>query len=351
MSYNAQHGFRYVVFCYAVFCCVVSRCSCIMISYQLNVFPSILQGCFTSIIRLLFPIASEGILKKMGKYSARIHKVLLKHDDVTKWKHCPHYWPFVRGIYRSPVNSPHKGQWRGALMFSLICAWINAWVYNREAGDLRRHRAHYDVNVMKKHNITKHNKTICAYTMGCTTKWWKFEAVRDLTQQSEIWQAPQQQRFQDACQIPERYGHYNIPALRLHEVWRYDFYHYNDVIMGAMASQITSLTSVYSTVYSKHQSFASLAFVRGIQWWPVNSTHKCPVTRKMFPFDDVIMTTQWIDALSRLWLQYLMDVCLTPQLVKLRNAMSVAKTGPARNAQKGILRRRTENHANVRMVH
>ena len=45
----------------------------------------------------------------------------------------PRYWPFVRGIHRSPVNSPHKGQWRGALIFSLICAWINGGVYNREA--------------------------------------------------------------------------------------------------------------------------------------------------------------------------------------------------------------------------
>ena len=71
------------------------------------------------------------------------------------------------------------------------------------------------------------------------------------------------------------------------------------VIMGAMASQTTSLTIVYSNVYSvanqrKHQSFASLAFVRGIHWWPVNSPHKWPVTRKMFPFDDVIMiSTEW----------------------------------------------------------
>ena len=48
----------------------------------------------------------------------------------------------------SPGNSPHKGQWRGALMFSLICVWINGWVNNREAGELRRHRAHYDVTVM-----------------------------------------------------------------------------------------------------------------------------------------------------------------------------------------------------------
>ena len=50
------------------------------------------------------------------------------HDHVIKWRHFPRYWPFVRGIHRSPVNSPHKGQWRGALMFSLICVWMNGWV-------------------------------------------------------------------------------------------------------------------------------------------------------------------------------------------------------------------------------
>ena len=70
--------------------------------------------------------------------------------------------------------------------------------------------------------------------------------------------------------------------------------HYTDAIMGMIASQITSLTIVYSTVYSdadqrKHQSSASLAFVRGIHRRPVNSPHKWPVTRKMFPFDDAIM--------------------------------------------------------------
>ena len=69
---------------------------------------------------------------------------------------------------------------------------------------------------------------------------------------------------------------------------------YNDVIMSAMASQITILTTVYSTVYSgadqrKYQSSASLALVMGIHWWPVNSPHKGPVTWKMFPFDDVII--------------------------------------------------------------
>ena len=63
----------------------------------------------------------------------------LYHDDVIKWKHFPRYWPLVRGMHRSPVNSTHKGQWHGALMFSLIWVWIHDWVNNREAGDLRRH--------------------------------------------------------------------------------------------------------------------------------------------------------------------------------------------------------------------
>ena len=73
--------------------------------------------------------------------------------------------------------------------------------------------------------------------------------------------------------------------------------HYSDVLIGAMVPQITSITFVYSTVYSgadqrKQQSSALLAFVRGIHRWPANSPHKWPVTRKMFPFDDVIMIRQ-----------------------------------------------------------
>ena len=78
-------------------------------------------------------------------------------------------------------------------------------------------------------------------------------------------------------------------------------WHYGDVIMGTMESQITSLTIVYLTVYSdanqrKHQSSASLAFVWGIHRGPVNSPHKWTVTRKMFPFDDVIMDLGRLDA-------------------------------------------------------
>ena len=79
--------------------------------------------------------------------------------DVRAWKRFPPWWrhqmetfpryrPFVRGIHRSPVNSPHKGQWRVALVFSFICVWINGWVNNRETGDLRRHHTRYDLIVM-----------------------------------------------------------------------------------------------------------------------------------------------------------------------------------------------------------
>ena len=74
--------------------------------------------------------------------------------------------------------------------------------------------------------------------------------------------------------------------------------HYSDIIMGTMASQITSRTIIYSTVYlgtdqRKHQSSASMAFVSGIHRWPVNSPHRWTGTRKMFPFDDVIMWELW----------------------------------------------------------
>ena len=83
-----------------------------------------------------------------------------------------------------------------------------------------------------------------------------------------------------------------IPLYLMHNMK--DLIHYSEVMMDAIASQITILPIVYSTVYSgthqlKHPSSASLVFVPGIQRWPVNSPHKGPVTRKMFPFDDAIM--------------------------------------------------------------
>ena len=92
------------------------------------------------------------------------------HDDVIKWKHFPRHWRFVRGIHRSPVNSPHKGQWRGALMFSLISIWINGWVNNREAVDSRRYRAHYDVTVMGD------IKAVCPKLFGFL-HWWSTKTI------------------------------------------------------------------------------------------------------------------------------------------------------------------------------
>ena len=86
-------------------------------------------------------------VNKTGKDS---YILVICHDEIIKWNNFLHYWPFVRGINWSPVNSPHKGQWRRALIFSLICAWINGWVNKREAGDLRCPWAHYYVTVIYK---------------------------------------------------------------------------------------------------------------------------------------------------------------------------------------------------------
>ena len=116
------------------------------------------------------------------------------HNDVIKWKHFPRYWPFVRGVHRSPVNSPHKGQWCGVLMFSLVCNWINGWLNNREAGDLRHCRAHYDVTVMIRSCVAlfemKQYGLICVYF---STKCFYF--VDYLTLESEI-TVPESRQFE-----------------------------------------------------------------------------------------------------------------------------------------------------------
>ena len=75
------------------------------------------------------------------------HKIRKTHDDVITWKHFPSFWSIVKRIHLSPVNSTQKGRWRGALIFSLMCAWTNDWANNRDVGDLTRHDAHCDVTV------------------------------------------------------------------------------------------------------------------------------------------------------------------------------------------------------------
>ena len=122
----------------------------------------------------------------------------------------------------------HKGQWRAALMFSLICAWISRWVNNREAGDLRGHCAQYDV-------IVSHGQFLMTYIY-----------------ETESWSV------KHTCLL----------------------HHHSDFIMTAMASQITGVAIVFSTVWS-------LAYLRGSYRGPVDFPHKGQVTRKMFLFDNV----------------------------------------------------------------
>ena len=112
------------------------------------------------------------------------------------WRHqmetFPSYWPFEQGFHRSPVNSPHKGQWRRALTFSLICAWINGWVNNNEAGDWRRHRTRYDVSVMTIQSLYSLNGRTPQGFMKSRSR-----EIRglDCYNSSKIWQEPRLQCF------------------------------------------------------------------------------------------------------------------------------------------------------------
>ena len=100
------------------------------------------------------------------------------HDDVIKWKHVSRYWPFVRRIHRWPVNSLHKDQWRGAF-------WINGWVNNGEAGDLRRHCGHFDVTVMLAPKQVYSNDG-CPRTREISLTW-AYEKSGD-TETRSLWQ-------------------------------------------------------------------------------------------------------------------------------------------------------------------
>ena len=104
--------------------------------------------CCHTIVKHIWMLIDMAIIFQPLEWDRQHPK--LKHDDINKWKHFPRYWTFVQGIHWSPVNSMDKGQWHGALMFSLIYTSINCWVNNREARDLRCYCAHYDVTVMNQ---------------------------------------------------------------------------------------------------------------------------------------------------------------------------------------------------------
>ena len=206
---------------------------------------------------------------------------LVNHDDVIKWKHFPRYWSLCREFTSHRWISLTEAS---DVFFVLrLSKWLSKqsirWWFEKPWRPLCRHS----------------NNIVCEYRFLVTPKsfsglqghGWAPKGILDKT---AAW------KFNHA--IPRHLQHSSWPS---DVIWQHrptstlaQVMHYDDVIMTTMASQITSLTIVYSTVYSvadqrKHQSSASLAFVWGVHRGPVNSPHKWPVTRKMFPFDDVIM--------------------------------------------------------------
>ena len=123
------------------------------------------KPCYEGCAR--FPWCLALITLNLGKHKNifSVSIICHTHDDVIKWKRFPRNWSCVRGIYRPPVNSPHKGQWCGVLMFSLICTRTSVWVSDRDTGDFRRHRAYYDVTVMRDDACSGYT----AFLMECRT--------------------------------------------------------------------------------------------------------------------------------------------------------------------------------------
>ena len=112
--------------------------------------------------------------------------VSMYHDDVIKWKHFPRYWSFVKGIHPSPVNSRHKGQWRGALMLSMICVWINGWGWWFEMPSHPLWR-HCDVVLSCSIKLCRPMNPVCTwYYLQC---WWNRHdhGMDKLSNNSVIW--------------------------------------------------------------------------------------------------------------------------------------------------------------------
>ena len=101
--------------------------------------PSVCEVILKDMNKMFCPKPQKGMARIMCKIRG------IYHDDVIKWKHFPRYWPFVR---ESTVGFPSQRPVTRGIDISLICAWANAWVNNRDPGDLRRHGAHYDVTVL-----------------------------------------------------------------------------------------------------------------------------------------------------------------------------------------------------------
>ena len=207
---------------------------------------------------------------------------------------------FVRGIHRRPVNSPHK------------------WPVLRKLFP-------FDDVIITRVWLTQRSLVLHVSISGQGHHWFRLWTVACMASRVYL---NQRSHIANSNLMNKRIKFWsNTVIFHPHKkLWR--SHHYDDVIMTTIASQITSLTVVYSIVYSsvdqrKHQSSASLAFVRGIHRRPVNSPHKWPVLRKLFPFDDVIITRVWLTQRSLVlhvsisgqrhhWFRLWIVDCLTP---------------------------------------
>ena len=202
------------------------------------------------------------------------------HDDVMKWKHFPRNWPFVQGIHRSPVKSPHKGQWRGALMFSLICVWINDWVNNREAGYLRHYRTHYDAIVMPAG--VQEEPTVLNYRPAFSRKISRgFEAARLCVRRIIL--VCTLALIRNGCQISERlerckpvsYGFEASQDLALWIKVKGTYLRGGDKCLSALGQSTTVLTIVlHSSTRWRHKGVWDLEI--SYDTWRVNSSLLVP---------------------------------------------------------------------------
>ena len=264
---------------------------------------------------------------------SHLYKQLQQRPDNTWWRHQIETFSALLALYaaNSPVTGDlsHNGQWRGALTVSLICAWTNAWVNHRSAGDLRRHRAHYDVTVMitpvpctfvatdvliRKMVEIDDNLIFVRRGHGCNisvnfairgllvyfqlglhgTEFWRNEDMAysislcimwrhmdHITMASHERYAVSNHRQLDCLggslfvlttklRIGDSFFPHKGPVMPIVPTsWRQDAHHYSGVIMGAMASQFTSLTIVYSTDYSgaDQRTFQSSTPLAIFQHW------------------------------------------------------------------------------------
>ena len=203
------------------------------------------------------------------------------------------------GILRLLVDSPHKGQWRAALIFSLIYAWTNGWANNRNASDLRRHSVRYDVTLMSRCRI-KRQKNILTLNFHLPA-WYVYITWREpilviIVPADDL--APNnsgssQVFFEVALDINDSISilwtgwlHTNFPLEipgPLH--WRHNDHNgvSNHQPHGCLLNRLFRHRS------KKTSKLRVIGLCVGNSPGPVNSPHKGPVTRKMFPFDDVIM--------------------------------------------------------------